>query len=1217
MTNAWVDRGHIRAAVVQLDFQLTACVPSPLIAEPIVLLPPLKGIAPLRICEPWQSRLETLKREITVENEAFIRRRASKVLAHLDRMDVDLVVFPEYSIPASALAAIEETAGRCAVIAGSHSVTEESIGVLNGLNLGIPVSKDDKGRSICPVRLGPANWARIDKLTPSQWEMTTPKMKLGKEWRVLRFTDRRGDLHQFAVLLCIDYINEDHSNFQARVDRNWRKQVGFVVVPSYTPSLDLFQYESFRGALYGKKPVLYANVAQTGGSQIFSVVAEMSLEEGVTDRSGTVQLGPGDEAAVVVDIQLGAGQIAKHGPSTLPTPPTPTELVARLPLLSPNRFPSYMDLCEGIKSADDATKMIAIAEQAESELDGLLASAEVPSVIKENIRRLRCGLDRHAAYDESWFKNVVEYIEVDDSDATLARLHADLLRRTTKELEELRSDNQLPEPDRRKINGVLTTYTSAQRSRLSPSRATSSTPGPGSDSLPPAHVDLDLATPAIMIGRDDEVEELGQLLREKNRRKRRRLITLTGAGMVGKTTLARAVMDRVEEEFTNKAKFIRFETRPPDPLEVLWEIALKVDPRKGRYAKTLDEVRELLRKLDILLVLDNFEDLVDATDLLIDLLNHCQDLRLLVTSREPLQAKDWELEYPVRPLSLPSQHDPLPPATELSRKYEAIGLFEAFAQNLEPTFKLTDENAPAVVEICRYAEGIPGEIVMLAAWMDVVLPEQLLAEIEKLIESGDAREAMLIDRRRGTPKRQRSAFNSAEFDYERMHEHQRVFRCLSVFQGGFTLPAAIEVTGKVYGSDPDQDVLSSIQALKRKNILSAVEGIRDGGNRRFRMHGSVREYGLRRLADHDELEAAKAAHTTYFLDLAERSAGQMRGPLEAREIAGLEAEHDNLVAALQWATKNGDAETALRLAGALWQFWNIRGYLAQGRTWLDGALDMAGDGIGDARIEALHGAATLAWVQNEHGDALRYAEELEHVAKHQGNDLGVAEAIYLKGLVARSQKSEPKAVDHFTRALSMFRRRDRRGDRRARPWIMLSLSNLGSIALNQARALRDTGRNADAEQLLAKAEASHEEALTHARAAEWGWGLAVCLAKVGDVERERNKLDEALLHYLESLHLRHDQANIEGVADAFVGLGCIVVRLGASETAAKLFGQAEALRAQAGIGLSSANENDIKHHKAEALRSLDPASFEQAWALGRSMKLDGAMALARSLLPRG
>ncbi|HEX5849945.1 MAG TPA: hypothetical protein VFY59_12185, partial [Rubrobacter sp.] len=351
----------------------------------------------------------------------------------------------------------------------------------------------------------------------------------------------------------------------------------------------------------------------------------------------------------------------------------------------------------------------------------------------------------------------------------------------------------------------------------------------------------------------------------------------------------------------------------------------------------LERLKSYLRDRTMLLLLDNFEHVAQASVVVAELLRACPMLEVLVTSRAVLHLSG-EHEYPVSPLELPD-NERLPAPGEIAR-YEAVDLFIQRAQAARPDFSLDAREAPVVAEICLRLDGLPLAIELAAARVKLLPPEALLARLEKRLP-------FLAGGPRDLPARQRTLGDTIRWSYDLLDEdEQRLFRRLSVFDGGCILPAIESVCGPGGGGP---GVLDDVTSLIDNNLLRRVED--EAGMVRLAMLETIREYALDRLRECGEEHAVRRVHASYFLALAEEANPHLTTAEQMRWLDLLETEHNNLRAALRWSLQNEDVETTLRLAGALWRFWYVRGHLGEGKRWLDLALDLeAGDSALRVRV---------------------------------------------------------------------------------------------------------------------------------------------------------------------------------------------------------------------------------------------------------------------------
>jgi predicted ATPase/two-component SAPR family response regulator len=736
---------------------------------------------------------------------------------------------------------------------------------------------------------------------------------------------------------------------------------------------------------------------------------------------------------------------------------------------------------------------------------------------------------------------------------------------------------------------------------LSPSLTTIRPPAPTLAALPVALTSL--------VGRDDEVGELREALGDA------RLVTLTGPGGCGKTRLALAAVSAGAADFPDGVWWVDLSTLA-DPDLVGQATAAVLQLREVPTELYAVSIARRIAAGRSLLVLDNCEHVVDGCrELAQTLLTACPALRILLTSRQTV-GLGGEMVRAVPPLSVPEAEVAHP--AELERS-DAARLFVSRARAVRAGFRVTERNASAVGRVCQLLDGLPLALELAAARMRILTVEEIAASL-------DDPQRLLVD---GTSRsgfgRHRTLADTLDWSHRLLSPPEAVlFRRLAAFPAGATLEALrfVATGGEV---DPD-DLLDLLERLADKSLLRVRE--RDGRARYELLH-TVRRYAQRRLAESTDRDAVPARHVRWCLELAEQAADRLTGATQRDWVDRLEAELDNLRAALTWCQEQGESAVGLRLAGLLWRFCCLRGHYGEGRQWLERALTVAGeDGqMSAAQAAAVHGAGVLAFLQCDYELATERLRTSLRAHRALRDDHGVASVLQYLGSIAREQGDYRRARDLHEESLALWRAQaDESGVARCvyylafTAWLEADLEQAASLAqdaLRRYRRIGDPEGIASALIVLAEVAVSRGDldgatALleeSHRLSEEIGFreGVAYSLHELGAVARRRGEMDAVGL-LVESLRLHRDLGDRWRMASVLEELAAYQQQRAQPGRAAQVLGAAEAIREEIGTSLPPCELADHDRMVEWVFTELGDDAAGAAWASGRTRELESVLA---------
>jgi predicted ATPase/DNA-binding CsgD family transcriptional regulator len=670
---------------------------------------------------------------------------------------------------------------------------------------------------------------------------------------------------------------------------------------------------------------------------------------------------------------------------------------------------------------------------------------------------------------------------------------------------------------------------------------------------------------APLFGRAADLREIRRLLAEDGVR----VLTLTGAGGTGKTRLAQALVS--EDLLPGRSTYFVDLAVVDDAADVPASIAHAIGVQEAGSEPVAAILRDVMSRTVALLVLDNFERVLGAARFVADLLAASPDLRCLVTSREPMHIRA-ERVFPVAPLPVPDV-DVSDLATLAATP--SVALFVDRGQARKPDFKLTPENGPVVSEICRRLDGLPLAIELAAAQVSVLSPHAIRDRLE-------ARAPFVLGGARDLPARHQTLRAAEAWSYDLLDLTQRlVFRRCGVFSGAF---APIAVAALIDPSDRPGDPLDTLAQLADKNLVQVADATVDTPH--FRLLETLRAFALDLLTESGELVTARQRHAEYFLSCAERSEKALVGPQMGDTLDRLEYNYDNFRAVLNWSLDGGDLAIGLRLAGALYRFWMLRGHLGEARQWLERALPRSQNLAVDIRAKGLNAAGVLAGVQGDNAAAETFFRESFRLWQTVGNPIRMAAAMGNLGLVAQERQDVARALACFQEAEQLYAQG---GDRRG---IAVSMGSRAHLA-------RQEGSTLEAVRLF-------EDALALFREVGDPHGTANSLANLGHAMVALRQPQQSVRYFREALELRRSLGNTLGIAECLEGFAAAAAARRQGRRAARLLGAAAALRGISGAPLPTQDRRQYEQVLRRMQQQLSPETLEREQSVGRGWDADQA-----------
>jgi predicted ATPase len=666
-----------------------------------------------------------------------------------------------------------------------------------------------------------------------------------------------------------------------------------------------------------------------------------------------------------------------------------------------------------------------------------------------------------------------------------------------------------------------------------------------------------------IIGRDDLVQSVSNLLIQPDVR----VLTLTGPGGIGKTRLALHLAHQLHTSFRDGVIFVELASVLDNDL-VISAIAKAIGLSEGGSQPFIEQIKAYFIHKHILLIFDNFEHVISAGSIIGELIIYSPALKVLVTSRELLRIYG-EQEYIIPPLDLPEPQDSFDVGKLAT--IPSVSLFIQRASSYNPKFRITEENAAAIAEICMRLDGLPLAIELITARTKYFSVQALLTRLKVCLLS------VLTSGSKNLPQRQQTLRTAIQWSYDLLTwEEQRIFCRAAVFRGGCT----IAMVNEICNIDNDIDINDVLISLVDKSLLQQRE--QDDGEPRFFILETLREFALEHLIEQGDLNIIQDRFAQYSMEFIRKAASRLQTDIPS--IKMLEREQDNIRAVLRWSVQSQEnAHIAMQMCGSLWYFWYIRGIITEGRDWFYQVLKYSDQCPIELRARAFDGAGVLAMVNGDYEKALHYHDASLQIYTELGDEIGIIGNIESLGAVNLASGNSSRARDFFEKNFVMQK------EKNDLDGMSSSMINLGVVGILE----KDYG--------LAKLYM--EKALGIARERGNIHYEVVSLQNLGSIAYHQGYYDQSMHLYKESLRVNRDLGNKDSIANCLEGFGLVFIEINELEKGILFLSAVAHLRETFGLRTLDANLALIDNAIAK-LQSLLGESWKEIWGRGKLIDLD-------------